>query len=632
MSNSARALATLDFILNIRNRVLIYTATHLKNESRMPHGVLRLGIVLLVATVVSSAVSSFDVLVDTRVRITSGPKPRPIVAPVTRVALDSAFDEISPHRLRAERQARIIAKHIELHRGGRKLLAASDPLLSAAMLVPGLLPRLDPVTKQPVVEAWFFIQRGVERNGGVDQLLIETAEGGISTEYVNTQSTPCGADIGGGCSYTMLVTFEPTCHDVVGFGADTFSNRVFCQQRVTFSPVPTGEKIRSIGVTIDIDIAKAVPTLGLRVNTTLTARLRYVDEEELVVSPIALPDVTTHFSVGRYSLMSPTVLTTPEPEYVVEGEDLCTTITVNPALHAQSGMRTTINTDIVEVAMCTKEAPVQAWEVPAGEDQDPTFSCMAYTPKAKVNIIYSQRFEQCIATNGTSSRLGGCCSPEEVDCAIVDTLNTRFQCVDLITGEPIGATCTKAHAASYTPGRECPTGSVCANSGTEPLVLLDAPVNPTLFPYECLNPTATAMVDCSTSTAGCLDPTGCSPMSSRVAFCMHVPTFREERNKTKIMYEFRLELTVVDFRQGHARRLLRDDETGKGTRLISTTKPITVLSKPYRDAHPLAAHWTHALAEDYGIDFDNRMHIIGIVAFAAIGAVSLGTLLILKLK
>jgi len=95
------------------------------------------------------------------------------------------------------------------------------------------------------------------------------------------------------------------------------------------------------------------------------------------------------------------------------------------------------------------------------------------------------------------------------------------------------------------------------------------------------------------------------------------------------MYEFRLELTVVDFRQGHARRLLRDDETGKGTRVLSTTKPITVMSKPYRDSHPLVAHWSHALAEEYGIDIDGNLYTVG---FVAVGALSVGVLAYVILK
>jgi hypothetical protein len=585
-------------------------------------------ILLVQLLVVVDADTTFDVLVDTRVRLPAQTAtPTAAVVPAhdqgVRVSLDTAFNAIARRTSRVRARERTLRRHAELH-GTRKLLAASNPLESAAMLVPGLTPTTDPITGQPIVEAWFFIQRGV----GADQMLIQMRDGGLETEFFNDRPVACGLDISDACRYTMRIVLEATCHDITGFGAETFSDIVWCQQRVTFSPTDTTTIARSIGAAVASDIRKAVPTLGLVENTTLSARLHFVNEEELLVTPIALPDVELHFSVGRDSLLNPGLLSEPDPEFVLEGEDLCTVLTATPQIDPESGVLSVVNADLVEVAMCTKPTPSFAWELPPGTQQDPSFSCMAYAPNTRVSVLYSQRFEQCVAQNGTGSRLGGCCMPEDTECGLVDTLNTRFQCVDDATGAFMPRTCAVQHPVTFTPERECATGETCTNAGTSPLVLQDVPFDAGLFPNECLNPTGTALVDCSASTAGCLAPAGCAPRSNRLAFCMKVPTFREVRNKTRIMYEFRVDLTVVDFHQAPARRLLWDD-TSMSHRTVSATKSVSVLTREYERQHPMVRHWTHALFESVGMDAER---VVAVAPFVCVACLAVSAVLVLAVR
>ena len=605
----------------------------------MYRAVVFLVVVCLLAA--CAADTSFDVLVDTRVRygteysspvVGSSPSPRRVRADGVRVEAGPSHTESHAKENHTSRLQRMLSKHTEAH-GNRKLLATSDPLQSATMLVPGLIPTVDTETKQPTVDAWFFVQRGVQRTEEkVDQLLIHTADDGLKVDFVNSRAVLCGEDISNECGFTIRVVFEPTCHDITAFGMETFSNVVFCQQRVTFTPVETTSIVRSIGATVVIDIAKVVPTLGLRMNTTLTARLHYVDEPKLSMTPITLPDVHLHFSSGREALLDPLLLTQSTPDFFVEGEDVCTILTATSLPHPATGMITATNVDLVEVAMCTKTATVLAWELPVGSQQDPSFSCMAYDRNSRVSVIYSQRFSQCAGSNRTGSRLGGCCDPLALECAVADALNTRFQCTDDATGDFSSGVCSMANAPSFTGDLYCPVGSSCGNPGDAPLTLFDAPVHPSLFPLQCLNAAATAMVDCSTDTTGCTHAAACTPATNRVAFCMKIPTFEPGMNHTAITYEFRLNITVVDSRheqpQGQARRLLEADSR-MVHRTVTATKSISIISKAFYAKHPLAKHWMHTLAEEAGVDAETFLATLPFVALGLAVVVAIGGIFVI---
>jgi hypothetical protein len=550
--------------------------------------------------------------------------------PGVRVFLDVEYRAQAMRKVWRDAIERNILKNTELqssaHKSRRTLLAASDPLNSNVMLVPGHTPTIDPVSGQPTVDAWFFIQRGV----APDQMIVQTSTSGTMTTYYNDQPVECGVDISDACRYTVQVEFETTCHDIIGFGAETFSNVVWCAQRVSFTPTNTSVQAQSIGITLTIDILKAVPSLSVSASTSLTARLWYIDETEKikVVNPIELPDVSLHYSVGRESLLDPNILQAESPDFVVEGEDMCTFITATPRPDPGSGKVSMINADLLEVAMCTQSSPLLLWEKPPTEENDLLFSCMSYEPNARVHVIYSQRFDDCSANNSTGSRLGGCCPSDEASaCGVYDRLNTRFQCKDNATDAFTSSTCALPHPTTFMPGNDCPVGSTCPNGGGEPLELIDFPVAPVLFPSECLNVNGTALVDCTSSTVDCLDAAGCAPSSNRLAFCMKVPTFRDFRNKTDIIYEFRVDLTVVDFHQTSSRRRLLLDSTSMEHQTVSVTKRITAVTRDYLDSHPQRQHWLHAPLERVGLDMEQ---VLAVAPIIIPGCLVVGGLLLLK--
>jgi len=543
-----------------------------------------LALVLLVAVAATHvrADTTYDVLVDTRIKLGSEAAPIEVTPPAVaetavRVFVHDAHktQKREDIRTRINAQRRVLSMYAT--RPQRRLLSAASPLDASTNLVPGIDPVVDAQTGRPTIMAWFFVQRGPPGN----QLVMQMRDGSSSFVYTNTQGSACGEDITDTCSFDMQITIDATCNDIVDIAAGTFSNEVFCTQKITFTPLAGVAATRAMAVVITIDIRKAVPTLNLSTNTTLTARLRYTNEKKLVVNPIELPTVDLHYAIGRTALVSHDLLSRPEPTFVSAGAELCTVITTTPVVDTETGKLTQLNADLAEVVMCVKSAPAMTFEVPPGSDSEPSFSCMAYAPNMRVSVIYSSRFAWCAANSGAGSRLGGCCDPATTNCGIHDAVNTHFQCIDTVTGAFTANTCTLAQPTLFTVARMCPTGQTCATTSAapQPLVLDDFPIAPALFPKECLNPTATALVDCTTSTAGCLDAAGCTTTGGRLAVCFNAPTFPDVANKTSVVYEFRIDLSVVDFHQGTPnRRLLRHEPTKRATRTVGVTKQIDIIN------------------------------------------------------